>query len=145
MATDTAVHYNQRQRMATISQLWQNGIQDQKKLMHLTKYSPRQMKRLIGILEEEGRVERKKYHRKPKLSGETLNSVEKWLEENPDLSLKRIKEKLMSDHKIDVSVSTIRLSLKKHGLKLQSKYSFPKKAPTRNAALGTKRKKEEGN
>ena len=55
--------FKQHQRMATISQLWQNGVHDKDELKNLTKYSERQVKRHIDTLEESGSVERKKCHR----------------------------------------------------------------------------------
>ena len=118
--------FKQHQRMATVSQLWQNGIHDKDELQNLTQYSERQIKRHIETLEESGSEKQKKYHRDSKLSNGILDVIETWLEEEPNLTLADMRDKLLSDHDINVSVWTISRRLKDHGIKLRSKTPVPK-------------------
>ena len=121
--------FKQRQRMATVSQLWQNGVHDKNELKSLTKYSERQIKRHIETLEESGSVERKKYRRESKLTPGIMDVIETWLESEPNLTLSDMKDKLLSDHNINVSLCTIGRRLKEHGIKWRSKTPVPKLTP----------------
>ena len=56
----------------------------------------------------------------------TDTSCRTWLEEEPNLTLADMRDKLLSDHDINVSVWTISRRLKDHGIKLRSKTPVPK-------------------
>ena len=100
-------------------------IPDAKKVAKIYSVSSNSVYRLVRQMKETGSVELKTSSRgrKPSLTPENIEDIKRVIEEQPDITIREIREKL----NLPVSDETVRTTVVKMGLRYKKKRSTPRK------------------
>ena len=99
------------------------------------------VKKIRRQLRQTGKMERVAHHpgRKPKFSEPIRERLRSWLEQQPDLTLVELQDKLGEQKQLAVSVPALWTVLRKMGLRLKKSHSTRKSGTRKPTGSGGKR------
>jgi len=121
-----------------ILQACAQGEETQEEIAEHFRVSSRYVKKILYQQRQTGQMERVPHHpgRKPRFTPSIREQMRLWLQEQPDLTLVELQEKLRHESQLRVSLPSIWVVLKKKmGLRLKKSRSMPKnKRPSRSGS-----------
>jgi transposase len=120
-----------------ILQVWEEGEETQEQIGEDFRVSARYIRKILYQQRQTGKMERVPHHpgRKPRFTPLIREQMQVWLQEQPDLTLAELQEKLRQGSQLRVSLPSIWVVLKKMGLRLKKSRSMPKnKTPNRSGS-----------
>ncbi len=125
-----------------ILQACAEGEETQEEIAGHFRVSSRYVKKILYQQRQTGQRERVPHHpgRKPRFTPPIREQMRVWLQEQPDLTLAELQEKLLHGSQLQVSLPSIWVVLKKKmGLRLKKSRSMPK-SKTRNRSGSSARR-----
>ena len=99
------------------------------------------VKKIRRQLRRSGKMERIPHQagRKPKFTEPVREDLRRWLQQQPDLTLMELRERLRTQVRLPVSVPALWVVLRKIGLRLKKSHSTPKSGTRRPTGSGGRR------
>jgi len=124
-----------------ILQAYEQGEGSEARLAQRFRVSVGYVKKIRRQLQHTGTMERVPHHpgRKPKFTPPVREQLCRWLEQQPDLTLAELQERLRQQARLPVSLPSLWTVLGKMGMRLKKSHSTRKSATRRRTGNGAKR------